>query len=141
MKKQEALNSLERVVRTRYLATQQELRQHVKIEMQLRAELARLDQQAKDADGQMKPSMKMIGADIIWKSWLGRTRTELNLKLAQTLAQKEGYLKRVRAAYGKVLVAEELKEDLFYRTRKSAHQSEMERSIEMTLTPGSKTRR
>lgn len=52
--------------------------------------------------------MQHIGADVIWKAWLNRTRSALHLELAQVLAQKEMLRDGVRKDFAKVAVTEEL---------------------------------
>ncbi|WP_300033238.1 hypothetical protein [uncultured Roseobacter sp.] len=119
--KDQDIQNLSKVVRTQYLARQQDLQEYLQREAQLRAELSRLDQQARSAEEAVHHPMQTIGADIIWKSWVGRTKVELNLQLAQTLAEKEQYVQRVRDAYGKVLVADQLGEK--HRCDKSRQQN------------------
>ena len=133
VKEQSKLSKLEEIMRAKYLTSQQDLRRYVSQENQLRDKLRKLDKQARDADSDVESSMKTIGADIIWKSWVGRTKTELNLQLAQILAQKEGYLNRVRKDYGKLLMAEELSRKQLEDIRNNARTSRLSDSINMAL--------
>ena len=139
VKEHSKLSKLEEIMRAKYLTSQQDLRRYVSQEDQLRDQLRKLDKQARDADSDVEPSMKTIGADIIWKSWVGRTKTELNLQLAQILAQKEGYLNRVRKDYGKLLVAEELRRKQLEDIRYDARTRRLSDSIEMALAKRKKT--
>ena len=139
VKEQSKLSKLEEIMRAKYLTSQQDLRRYVSQENQLRDELRKLDKQARDADSDVESSMKTIGADIIWKSWVGRTKTELNLQLAQILAQKEGYLNRVRKDYGKLLMAEELSRKQLEDIRNNARTSRLSDSINMALATRKKT--
>ena len=139
VKEHSKLSKLEEIMRAKYPTSQQDLRRYVSQENQLRDELRKLDKQARDADSDVESSMKTIGADIIWKSWVGRTKTELNLQLAQILAQKEGYLNRVRKDYGKLLVAEELRRKQLEDIRYDARTRRLSDSIEMALAKRKKT--
>ena len=79
-------------------------------ETTLRRELQRVDQMDLEARiaVQSDIGMRAIGSDVIWQSWVGRTKTQLNLELARVLAIKEQHLAAVRKAYGKVMVVEAL---------------------------------
>lgn len=77
-------------------------------EARLRNELTRLDTMATDAERQANNQQRAIGADVIWKAWVGRTKASLNRELALVLAQKDSMLSSVRREYGKLIVAEEL---------------------------------
>lgn len=52
--------------------------------------------------------VRQIGADILWQGWVGRTREDLNIQLAQVLAQKEHLIAKLRKAFGKKTAAAEM---------------------------------
>jgi hypothetical protein len=52
--------------------------------------------------------MQAIGADVIWQAWAGRARSQLNISLAQVLARKAQVMARIRKAFGRKRVAEQL---------------------------------
>lgn len=81
-------------------------------ESALRSELKKLDQQVREATGGMQSALPMqsIGADVIWLAWVGRTKTRLNIQLAQVLARKSRVMDKVRIAFGKQLVAKKMVE-------------------------------
>lgn len=83
-------------------------------EGKLRADLAALDQHHKQ--NLTLPAAQLfaprhIGADVLWHGWVGRSRTELNQKLALVLAQKAQMMKALRRAHGKYQAAKQMRED------------------------------
>ncbi|WP_227269261.1 hypothetical protein [Roseobacter weihaiensis] len=90
-------------------------------ERRLRAQLSRLDEQARTAETSQHQYLQAIGADVIWNAWLGRTKTSLNLELAQVLAQKEMLLQDARKDYGKLLVSRELMQNQAEIEQKKGH--------------------
>ncbi|MGJ8626845.1 MAG: hypothetical protein ACSHXB_07800 [Sulfitobacter sp.] len=100
------------ITKIKYDQQQQSFQRLVSEEARLRSELDRLDFSVLQA--QAKPEnndkMRAIGAEIMWQSWVARSKTQINLKLAQVLALKLQHLAQVKKAYGKVLVIEELLE-------------------------------
>ncbi|MDW3225249.1 MAG: hypothetical protein R8G34_20575 [Paracoccaceae bacterium] len=77
--------------------------------------------------------MQSIGADVIWKRWVGRAKASLNTKLALVLAEKEQHIRQVRQAYGKVIAAERLIEDLSDRDRKALNDLALGEAIESQI--------
>ncbi len=110
MNKVDDLGMLLVITQAKYDQQQQSFQKLVSEENRLRAELIRLDVTARQAQSEPigKQEMRAIGADIIWQGWVTRTKTQLNLKLAQVLALKLHHLAQVKNAYGKVLVVKEL---------------------------------
>ncbi len=80
-------------------------------ESRVREQLRKLDDQAKDAERSQDHNLQAIGADVIWKSWLERTKRTLNMELAQIMVQKEALRAGVKREYGKLLVGREMLED------------------------------
>lgn len=77
-------------------------------EARLRHMIERLKQQAFEAQALPADQLDMhnIGADVIWLKWVSKTVRNLNLELAQLLAQKETYLAGQRRALGRKTAAE-----------------------------------
>jgi hypothetical protein len=116
------LSDLNQLTQIHYEREQQSLKALVQQESLIRAELFRLSEkeQAAHATAPKDAPMRAIGADVIWLGWVGRSKAQLNMALAQVLAQKEHHLERVRRAYGKVLVTEALDKNE-RRVRRQAH--------------------
>ncbi|WP_187432306.1 hypothetical protein ROLI_034370 [Roseobacter fucihabitans] len=106
------LKEIHALVEARYETRRQAFQRLVKKENDLRQELRRLDDQARSANLQGDTDMQTIGADVIWKAWVGKAKTSLNIKLALILAEKEQHIRQVKQAYGKVIAAEKLIGDL-----------------------------
>lgn len=109
----------------KYQARQQRLQKLVQEENAIRSDLAKLGQQAKEADRTADKTMKAIGADVIWQAWLGKSKTALNMRLALILAEKEQHLGQVRRAYGKVLVSGEIADAVSSQQRSAAVRSDL----------------
>ena len=80
-------------------------------ETALRRDLAQLDEMRRE--NQTLPEadlqgVRQIGADVLWQGWVSRKREELNIQLAQVLAQKERMKVMLRQAFGKKLASREL---------------------------------
>ncbi len=76
----------------------------------LRQKLAKLRDQESSARTELgiDPTPRTIGADTLWQSWLGRNFSELNTRLANTLVRKSHAQEKLRQAFGRKTVAEEL---------------------------------
>jgi hypothetical protein len=99
---------MEEILQIKFQNGQKAFTKIVAAEGKLRSELAKLDDMATLAEQANYNKMQSIGADVVWKAWLGRTRTALNLELAHVLAQKEAMKGRVRKDYGKLLASRSL---------------------------------
>ncbi|MEP1586268.1 MAG: hypothetical protein ABJR46_04470 [Tateyamaria sp.] len=79
-------------------------------EDKLRAEIARLRTLTRETQTQPpeQERIRMIGGDVIWLQWLGKTLRKLNMELAQILAQKESLIAQHRRAHGRKMAAERL---------------------------------
>jgi len=81
-------------------------------EARLRAALARLDAQARDARALPQEALRgvrEIGADIAWLGWLSRHRAAIRDELARVLACKEQAMPAQRRAFGRVEAARALR--------------------------------
>lgn len=96
------------VYRSRLAGMQKIMRQ----EAQLRQSLQRLEQMSTGDDSfqQHDITMRAIGADLLWQGWVARRRTELNMQLANLLAQKSAISRDLSLAFGRAQVAEALVE-------------------------------
>ena len=112
MKQIVQLKQMQIVVQAQYDLAQQAFQKIVAEENALRRELSRLGTLEKSArdDAHRDLEMRSIGADIIWQSWVVRTKTQLNMAISRVLAKKQPHLAIVKRAYGKVLIVNELLE-------------------------------
>ncbi len=79
-------------------------------EARLRYELERLSALGKPKKdvAENLTSMRAIGADLLWQGWLGRSKADVNMKLARVLAKKAYEQEKVRKAFGKLIALEKL---------------------------------
>jgi hypothetical protein len=107
------LENLQTVSKALYLKERSAIQSILSQEAALRAQLAMLDTQVKQAasTGAELSAMRSIGADVVWMAWVDRTRTQLNSQLAQVLARKLQKMDKVRRAFGKTIVADKLVEN------------------------------
>ena len=129
------LNDMLAICEARYVLRQRDFAKLVAEENRIRAEIARLDDMNRAVGGPNVEAadMRAIGADMIWRGWLGRAKTALNLKLAQILAAKEHHLKEVRQAYGKVLVVKEMQTQIHTKARKKSLAKALSQAVDMSL--------
>ena len=101
----------------------------------LRADLTRLRQMAQDthAAPPEQAGMRAIGADVIWLRWVAEATRQLNVELAQVLAQKEGLMTAHRRAFGKDRVARDLVAREDASARKSRRDAELQRAMDQSL--------
>jgi hypothetical protein len=121
-----------------YLRAQQSLRVILLREATLRGELSKLDSNARANRKEQTiaiESMRAIGADLLWEGWVSKTRAQLNLELAQVLAQKEQNIGHVRKAFGKKIVSEKLLQRDTGTKAKTARGKALDQAIEQSLRP------
>ncbi|MDF1668140.1 MAG: hypothetical protein P1U83_00885 [Roseovarius sp.] len=94
-----------------FQAEQSKMRQVVEQEAALRRDLAQLDA-SREANLALPTAklraVRQIGADVQWQAWLGRTRADLNRRLALCLVQKERMMKALQQAHGRKLAADQI---------------------------------
>lgn len=136
MNSSDQLESLLAISRINYDHQRQTFAKILQEEAQLRQELVRLAEmgQAGRQNDVNAISMRAIGADLLWKSWLGRSRSELNMKLARVLATKEQEQEKVRRAFGKVNALEELVLSGRVKQRKTDARRDLELAINNALS-------
>jgi len=93
-------DQLLRIARLRYLKDHHQVAAVLQEETRLRQALQNLDRQARE-QCETGAAMQLVGADIVWQSWLDRSRRTLNMELAQLLGRKETVLDRVRQSFGR----------------------------------------
>lgn len=106
--KSDALNEMEIILGIKFQRKQHLFSKILMEEQRIRSQLTKLKEEERKSEQSYDDQIKAIGADVIWKAWIHRTRVRLNLELAQVLAQKENLLSSVRSEYGKLLVSREL---------------------------------
>ena len=133
------MNTLKQLLEVRYLMEQTAIADLLRRENRLRADLAKLDQHARSADTPDGTRMQLIGADILWKAWVGRAKSSLNVELAQVLAQKESVFHRVQQEFGKMSVGDFLTERLDTAQKKSAAEQALKSIIEQHVMKSHKS--
>jgi len=128
------LKSIEQIFDLKFKKKQGAFLAVVQQEKQLRAQLNKLDIQARSSQVHEHQNMQAIGADVIWQSWVERTRKTLNLELAQVLAQKEALLANVKKDYGRLLVSRELYSELENTERNQTQAKLLGAAIEVSIT-------
>ena len=97
-----------------------QMRRLTEEEAEIRAELAALEQRHRAALALPVSDTvqhRQIGADILWQGWVGRSRHQLHIRLAQALAKKGAALRRLRRAHGRSSAAQELVQTARRETR------------------------
>jgi len=73
-------------------------------EARLRAAIARLAAHHEANRGLIEADpggLRQIGGDILWRSWVGRNKAELQSELARVLGAKGQMIRKLRRAFGK----------------------------------------
>ena len=109
-----SLDDLAQITDAQFRAEQSRLSDIVAEEAALRQDIARLD--AHHRDNQNLPETQLsrartIGADVLWQGWVGRTRKDLQMRLARVLVRKANMMDSLRQAYGKSIAAQTLQRD------------------------------
>ncbi|MEP1962580.1 hypothetical protein [Tateyamaria sp.] len=105
-------------------------------EDKLRVEIARLRTLTRETQTQPpeQEKMRMIGGDVIWLQWLGKTLRQLNMELAQILAQKETLLAQHRRTHGRKMTAERLTGQEIGKQLQSKQKIILDQIIDHSLT-------
>lgn len=125
----DTLSQISAVTETLFQREFSKIREILKEETALRQSLARLDthSQATKIDQALDCTMKTIGADILWQSWISNTRRVLNIELAQIIARKIEAKAHVRKAFGQKEAVKNLMEAALQERRKRAARLQAER--------------
>lgn len=102
--------NLSALLHARYQREQSAFMAVVAKEKQIRQNLLQLSDFERKAreDLDIDPTPLVIGADSLWQDWLGRRRSELNIRLANVLARKADSRAQLRLAFGRKTVSDEL---------------------------------
>lgn len=97
------LKDLHIVSQLRFLQEYAKISSILREEAQIREQLMRLEQKSLQVDAPTDAiqTMSLVGADILWQSWVSRSRRQLNMELAQVLARKSDAIAGFRKAFGK----------------------------------------
>jgi hypothetical protein len=117
------------LVGIKYRQQQESFSHLIAQETKLRSSLTKLDTHMEQSRSNTDAPQKAIGADVIWQTWVGRKKREINMQLAQVLAVKERHIAQVRHAYGKVLVTDALHKKIDSETRSKKAQVQLDRAI------------
>lgn len=79
-------------------------------ESRLRLQIQRLTEQEIESRTLLSETqgMQLVGADIVWRAWLSKKRSELNLELARVLARKKPMEDAIRQSFGRATALEQL---------------------------------
>ena len=104
------LKDLHVVAQLRFLQEYAKISDILRDEAQIREQLMRLDQKSRqvEAPADAIQTMSIVGADILWQSWVSRSRRQLNMELAQVLARKSDAIAGFRKAFGKREAVEQM---------------------------------
>lgn len=73
-------------------------------ERRLRRSLAELDEKSRESAavpaGELT-DLQRLGGDVMWRAWVARSRTALQIRLAQVLAMKAEKMVALRKSFGK----------------------------------------
>lgn len=130
------LKQLKMLSALKYQHSEKALSSLLQRENELRTELERMrlltrTTQAQEPD---HAQMRAVGADIIWLKWVGKVQRELNISLANVLAQKEALMVRHRQANGRKIVAEALADQQAIALRERKTKSDMQSVLNYTVS-------
>lgn len=121
--------AISQITEARFQAELAKLRALSAAEAAIRTDIARLNAQRLAAQAQFdgEVSLRALGADSLWQSWLNRNLTALNMRLANTMAQKLESLDACRAAFGRNQAAEELNHRQLEHDRQSHKKADLDK--------------
>ncbi|MBW4706981.1 hypothetical protein KX928_04180 [Roseobacter sp. YSTF-M11] len=131
--KHDDLKLLHGLVEAKYQVRQQAFQSLLSREAALRNDLQKLEAQGRASESETASDMRAIGGDVIWKAWLGKARTSLNMQLALVLAEKEQHVRQVQQAYGKVLATEELMAKSDKEQRRQRQTAQLAQAIALSV--------
>ena len=135
MNDKDTLRSLLKVSTAQYDKQRQALVVLIQQENALRYEITRLsalNEMPEGSDNDIA-NMRAIGADLRWRGWLGRAKSELNMQLARILAAKENEQLQVRRAFGKVTALRQLLSEMEAEQRKKRAKDSLALAIDHSL--------
>lgn len=128
--KPEKLDQTVQVTDALYLREHEAIKEILAQEAEIRGQLARLDAQVVQAAAkpQQTHSVRMVGADILWRGWESKTRRQLYTQLAQVQARKLGAMDKLRQAFGRKDAMEKLQK-LKRSKRVQQHQTRRQNAL------------
>lgn len=123
------LGKMQKLVDIKYRQQRESFARLMAQETQLRTSLQQLDTYLAESIAQDDTPQRAIGADVVWQSWIGRKKRDLNMQLAQVLAIKERHIAQVRTAYGKVLVTDALFDQTRAREKQQNARTKLDHAI------------
>lgn len=99
---------LNRILEAKYASRLAAFQRVLERERSLRASLQELAERARETHIATPENMKLIGADVIWQSWIEQKSRHLNLELAQVMVQKEHETHLLRQEFGRKLAGSEV---------------------------------
>lgn len=120
--KQDDLDNIVRITHAAYQMRAGALQVVRDQETRLRQELVRIEAMVQQNNLEQTDMFVMqgLGADLLWQAWVTRQKTQVNIRLAQVLVQKENVLQDLRHAFGRAEVARGLHKEVTEKRRKAA---------------------
>lgn len=106
------LVKLRQIAEAQYLRDQERLRGILSEETEIRGKLSRLREMAIAGGRELSTTQTMqgIGADLLWRAWLDKTRRNLNMELARVMARKAPLQDQLRQSFGRKSALEQMLE-------------------------------
>ncbi|MEB8387667.1 hypothetical protein OO012_10535 [Rhodobacteraceae bacterium KMM 6894] len=133
------LQQMADITQALYRAEQAKLQGLLKREGDLRRALADLDERRRTAanlPADELDSVRAIGADLAWQGWVQRSRSALNMELAQVLVKKAQRMGRLRHAFGRAEAVAQLGRDEKTARHKSVQDREARAVVELIVLKG-----
>ncbi len=130
------LDRLKQATDAVYQAEQAKMRDILRQEADLRRALGDLDEKrhaARALPADQLAAPRAIGADMLWQSWIQRTRQNLNVKLAQVLVKKAERQAALTRAFGRTEVVANLLMQEKAALRKDAQSRDQRVSEDLAL--------
>ncbi|KIC49632.1 hypothetical protein [Tateyamaria sp. ANG-S1] len=131
----DSLFALQQIANLKFRQSEGALAKVTNRENQLRAELKRLQDLARETHSQpaSDAELRAIGGDIIWLKWLSDNQKRLSIELAQILAQKERLLATFRKELGKKSVTDELLTQSKSQARQKKAKKRLDQAVDISL--------
>lgn len=132
----EALEDLARLTAVIRDAEAARMRRLTDEEARIRADLAALDADRRDAGALPAAALavpRSVGADMLWQAWMGRARKDLQMRLARVLARKGAALRGLQIAHGRCEAARGLRDRA--RTEHARRRAGSQAALEQSLFP------
>lgn len=137
------LEQMAQITQAIYRAEQAKFQRLTTREGQLRRALADLDAHRRAAahlPADQLDGVRAIGADLAWQGWVQRSRSALNMELAQVLVKKAERMGALRRAFGRSEVVGQLDRDSKTARRKSAQDREAEAAQALMILKNGQSR-